>query len=132
MATTPTGMNDAYSWTATSRMNDLGTVSDPESLAEAALVTAATVVGQAQVVQNPHTFWIRCTAARRVEDLKRSGPQSAAYAVFNDGSVVVCKSLTTSSSASETVRWTTRSSVQNLLQQLLLISQERVAGGPRL
>lgn len=121
----------AFRWSGATGTQDLGSLSGPRSDARAVSANGAVVVGEAQVLQNPYTFWhaFRWTPARGMEDLRTlGGPQSAAYGVSDDGSVIVGKSLTTSSSASETAfRWTTKRQMQNLKRELLDLGVQAVA-----
>jgi probable HAF family extracellular repeat protein len=121
--TSASGQRHAMRWTRAGGVQDLGTLSGPQAFADSASSHAAVVVGQAQVVQSPYVFWhaFRWTASGGMQDLKTlGGPQSAAYDVSPDGAVIVGKSLTTSSSASETAfRWTSKKQMENLRRALL-------------
>src|SRR5919109_1176459 len=116
----------AVRWTPTGGIQDLGTVDGTEStvpgtqsFADDASGSGSVVVGQSR---DRDGFWkaFRWTAATGMRDIGTlGGPMAAAYNVPDDGSVVVGRALTSSSSASDRAfRWTTKKGMQNL-QQLL-------------
>jgi probable HAF family extracellular repeat protein len=101
-------------------LRDLGTNSGTEALASDASLNGSVVVGQSR---NKEGWWqaFRWTASGGLQNLRtRGGPMSAAYAVSDDGSVVVGKVLTSSNSASERAfRWTPSRGMQDLRRALL-------------
>lgn len=130
--TSTSGQRHAMRWTPAGGVQDLGTLSGPQSFADSASSHAAVVVGQAQVMIQNYPFWhaFRWTGSRGMEDLGTlGGPLSAAYDVSNDGSVIAGKALSSSSSASETAfRWTTRRRMQDLRRELLDLGVTAVQG----
>jgi probable HAF family extracellular repeat protein len=105
----------AFRWTPATGLQDLGVLpGGDQSIAIAISADEKVVVGEAQVSGLWHAF--RWTAATGMADLGTlGGAESAAFAVNNDGSVIVGSSLTGSSTGSDhAFRWTAKTGMQDL------------------
>jgi probable HAF family extracellular repeat protein len=126
--TTSNGIR-AFRWTAATGVRDLGTLGGSESAGEEVSANGAALVGQAR---DRNEFWraFCWTAAAGMEELGTlGGPMSRAFGVSDNGSVIVGRSLTTSSSASETAfRWTTKNRMQDFKRELLNAGVASVQG----
>lgn len=114
--------NDAFLWTPTTGMQDLGSLGGPDTAATAISEDGSVVVGESTVPDGAlnlyHAF--RWTAQTGMQDLGTlGGAQSEAFAVNHDGSVIVGYSDTTRSSGSaEAFIWTAQTGMQSLLAVL--------------
>jgi probable HAF family extracellular repeat protein len=126
----------AVRWTPMGGIQDLGTVDRTEStvpgtqsFADDASGNGSVVVGQSR---DRDGFWkaFRWTAATGMRDIGTlGGPMAAAYNVSDDGSVVVGRALTSSSSASDRAfRWTPKKGMQNLQELLVKAGVTSVSG----
>jgi probable HAF family extracellular repeat protein len=119
----------AFLWTPVTGLQDLGLLpGGDQSIAIAISADEKVVVGEATVDGFWHAF--RWTAAAGMVDLGTlGGPESAAFAVNGDGSVIAGSSLTSGSTGSDhPFRWTAKTGMQDLTklvnapQQLILQS----------
>jgi probable HAF family extracellular repeat protein len=108
---------NAFRWTPAGGLQDIG-VPDIGSIATAISADGLVIVGEHQV----SGFWraFRWTASTGIVDIGTlGGPESAAFAVNKDGTVIVGASLTSGSTgSSQAFRWTAKTGMQDL-QSLL-------------
>lgn len=120
-------VDHAFLWTPATGLHDLGVLpGGDQSIATAISADKKVVVGEATVNGFWHAF--RWTAATGMVDLGTlGGPQSGAFAVNGDGSVIVGSSLTSQSTGSDTAfRWTAKTGMQDI-SKLVNVPQRLIA-----
>jgi len=108
-------VDHAFRWTPATGLQDLGVLpGGDQSVAIAISADEKVVVGEATVGGFWHAF--RWTAATGMVDLGTlGGPESGAFAVNGDGSVIVGSALTSQSTGSDhAFRWTAKTGMQDL------------------
>lgn len=124
--------NNPFTWTLAGGLVDIGT---PGVDAEAFAISAdgTVIVGEYQTFPNGPYHAFRWTASTGMVDIGTlGGPGSSAFAVNQDGSVIVGGSLTSQlSDSSHAFRWTAQTGMQDLnslvSQSLLLTSANGVS-----